>query len=294
MARRQRAFRRARGFVLVVACAFALAAAPADAAKVSLKQINLGPRAAERGFAPYVLVFQAGKGEANRVSVDGGSETIVTDKGAKLKAGARCDRLSNHRARCDFPTMIRIARLNVAVPARANLGSGNDRIEGNGIFWNRLNGGPGDDVLRGSPGNDLIIGGTGSDLIDGRGADQDVASYQGRSDDLRISLAKSTARNDGGKRDGPRGSRDRIVRVENAVGGKGDDVLRGTNGPDGLIPLAGEDSVFALAGDDFIDLGLEANGGGPADGQADAVNCGPGLADSVQGADGQDTLTDCE
>lgn len=280
------------GILMMVAGLSALAPTSASAAKVSLKQIEIGPRAAARGGGNFVLVYQAGRGEANNVGIDGDGFTVrIGDKGATIKAGARCDRVTAHKAVCEFP-MTR--RLDVTHPARANLGNGDDRITGDGIFWNRLNGGTGDDRLRGSPSNDFMIGGKGSDLIGGRGGDGDIAVYQGRADDLRINLAKSARYNDGGKGDGPPGQRDRIVGVEDVAGGKGDDVLRGNNSQNTLIPLGGEDTVFALGGNDFIDLGLDAGGGGDPDQVADVADCGAGESDGVQGADGLDTLIDCE
>jgi hypothetical protein len=279
-----------RAGVVIALIVAAIVPASSLAAKVELRQVELGPRPT-RGVATEVLVYTAAKGEKNVVGVAvDGFKLRIGDTGAEIKAGRHCKSLTKHKAVCTVP-MTR--RLDVVHPAKANLKDGDDRITGSGIYWNRLKGGSGDDRLKGGSNNDFLEGGTGSDLINGRGGEDDLAFYTGRTDDLKITLRRSKKWNDGGPKDGKRGKRDRVVGVEGTTGGKGDDVLRGTNAPNGFTPMQGEDTVFALGGIDFVDLGLDPQGGGPPDGATDSADCGDGV-DNVQGADAEDELTNCE
>jgi Ca2+-binding RTX toxin-like protein len=282
--------RSAFGATIAAVCALG-APAVADAARVDVKDIVIGPREAARGGTP-VVVYTAGAGERNRLVLKGAFTTRVVDRGAVIKAGKGCERVTVHKAKCEIP-MTR--RLDVTIFARASLKGGADRAEGTGIFWQRLRGGSGADRLFGGPSGDFIDGGTGPDLIrGGNSPNNDTAVYTSRKDDLRIDL-NGKGRDDGGARDGRAGSRDRLVGIENVFGGKGDDVLRGDDASNVLIPILGEDIVRGLDGGDFIDLGRDPFGGGPADQQFDRAICGAGN-DSLQGYDlGLDELAEsCE
>jgi Ca2+-binding RTX toxin-like protein len=281
------------GALAVAACTLVIPAA-ADGSRVDVKEINIGARDAARGVTTPVVVYSAGAGEKNKLRINGGFTTRVRDRGAVIKAGKGCDRVTIHKAKCEIP-MTR--RLEIIAFARANLKGGADRAEGTGMFWQRLQGGSGADKLFGGPGGDFIDGGTGSDLINGRQNqpfNEDTALYTSRRDDLRISL-KGKGRDDGGKRDGRPGERDRLVGIENVFGGKGDDVLNGDEGTNTLNPILGEDVVRGFGGLDSFDLGRDPFGGGSPDGKHDHVNCGGGV-DQVQGQDpGIDTFAaSCE
>lgn len=123
-------------------------------------------------------------------------------------------------------------------------------FEGNDVLWgaggnDTMDGGAGNDTLAASPGADIMIGGPGIDLAD----------YSSRTTAVKVTL-------DGVANDGQSGEKDNVrVDVENVTGGKGDDVLIGSNvrnvlsggaGRDQLYGRDGNDLIFGGAGDDAI------------------------------------------
>jgi Ca2+-binding RTX toxin-like protein len=130
---------------------------------------------------------------------------------------------------------------------------GPDNIFGTGAA-NRLEGRGGDDLIHADAGNDTIDGGTGADTIDG-GADTDTATYASRTANVRVTIG-------GGADDGEIAANegDNVMgTIENATGGRGADVLRGTaaanvlNGGPGNDTLNGRLGKDTLNGQDGID-----------------------------------------
>lgn len=110
------------------------------------------------------------------------------------------------------------------------------------------------DVLCGGPGRDVITGGPGNDLLDG-GKGHDAVSFESARRRVTIDLANHVASGQGV---------DGLVSVASAVGGRGDDDIRGTRktnvlvgglGDDRLLGLGGTDVLEPLEGDDFVDGG---------------------------------------
>jgi Ca2+-binding RTX toxin-like protein len=159
-----------------------------------------------------------------------------------------------------------------------------------------LRGGEGDDVLRdgdddetGTPGADLFAGGDGWDVV----------SFEGRLSDVTIAL--DDVANDG------RSDEHDDVRsdVEEAVGGRGNDLLVGTDeanvldgaaGDDILVGLLGADDLFGGGGfdlvsysdrDDAVTATLDGVAGDGTDGEDDWV--GPDVED-LEGGNGGDRL----
>lgn len=126
-------------------------------------------------------------------------------------------------------------------------GSGDDAVIASG----QLGGGPGTDELRGSEQDDLLDGGPGRDLLDGRGG-RDLADYRLRTDPVRVDLGAGTVRS-------TEGERDRLTQMEGALGGAGDDVLTGTDGPDRFEGGPGDDILIGGAGRDVLG---DSEGGG--------------------------------
>ena len=125
---------------------------------------------------------------------------------------------------------------------------GNDTLVGLGGD-DALYGGEGDDSLVGGDGNDSLDGGAGDDRMSG-GAGVDLAWYKGRETSVTIRLDGSDKSGDG------RSERDRVAQdVENALGGRGDDVLVGNDAANYLVGLAGNDSLSGLDGKDTLDGG---------------------------------------
>ncbi len=190
-------------------------------------------------------------------------------------------------------------------------GEGNDVLtggdegpgyKGSGPPPDLLVGGPGDDVLHGGGGDDVLRGdgaaassgpaaatdaGGGNDAIDG-GVGEDTVLYDGRSAGVRLDLA-----DDAGSY-GAQGERDRLIALEHATGGDGDDVLLGNEsrnrmeggaGDDRIVGRDGWDRLFGGAGADVLDgrAGSDDLDGGPG---RDTLRGGIGDDDLVAGSDG--------
>ncbi len=144
-------------------------------------------------------------------------------------------------------------------------GSGNDTVTGsNGV--NDITTGPGNDTVTGLNGNDDLEGGSGNDTLSGGGGDDnvnggldtdiigggsgvDTVSYADRIDRVVVRL-------DGRAGDGQAGENDLIRRdVENAIGGRFNDLLVGSSGPNELSGLGGNDVISGLGGGDYLDGG---------------------------------------
>jgi Ca2+-binding RTX toxin-like protein len=141
-------------------------------------------------------------------------------------------------------------------------GPGNDTLDGLGGQPDELYGESGNDKLEGGPAGSIV------DVLDG-GADTDTVSYQSRTAGLEIVLDGSVS-----------GTEDKIVNVENALGGTGDDKLIGTEGPNALFGGDGNDGFDGKGGDDTL------NGGDGND-----VIWGKGGKDTIAAGDGADTIT---
>ncbi len=176
-------------------------------------------------------------------------------------------------------------------------GGNNDTLIGDG-HANRLVGGAGNDTLdgkggqpdtlQGEAGNDKLDGGPAAsyyDVLDG-GADTDTVSYAYRTDGVEILLGV------------PSGAEDKVVDVENAMGGSGDDKMVGTDGPNAFFGNGGNDGLQGNGGDDHLyggddddtlwgDAGNDTVAGGDG---ADSMVGGAG-ADWISGWAGVDTVS---
>lgn len=156
-----------------------------------------------------------------------------------------------------------------------------------------VHGGSGDDVFtanaganefRGGPGNDRFYGAVGAaDLFEGHLGFDSVEYDVPASVPLDISL-------DGVANDGPIGQGDRILTMEMAIGGAGDDVIAGSLSPDWLVGGGGKDSLLGLAGGDV--LFAEGNGSTMDGGDGwDELRAYKGSLKQLIGGDGTDTVT---
>lgn len=141
------------------------------------------------------------------------------------------------------------------------------RVEPRG--WNRLMGGPGDDLLDGRFGPDVFEGGAGVDTVTYANRTAGVnATIDGTADD-----GDATGPH-GGDLEPDDGRRDNIeTDVENVEGGAGGDVLRGDAHANRLEGGPGADAIF----------------GGDGAGADDTLNGGAG-PDAVHGGEGDDLL----
>jgi Ca2+-binding RTX toxin-like protein len=275
---------------LLAPLALLLPPAPASAAVVDADlEVEQGTE-----FGP--VTFTAARGERNRLTVSpGGRGTVFRDAGARVRARGDCRQVDRHTATC--PTSedgiaVRLGDRGDRVRVRTDLvrvrgGAGDDVLAGGrGLDTlrgdagaDRLTGGRGQDELTGGPGRDRVSGGSGDDtLVDGEtdarsapdvfvggsnratsGPDRgDAVSYASRRRRVEVTIGGSTT------------TGDRLVGVESAIGGRGDDRLSG-DGRDNLLE------------------------GGPGDdllrgrGTSDVVRGGSG-DDRVQGDDGDDVV----
>jgi hypothetical protein len=263
-----------------------LAPAAAEASTVSL--------VAQPGDPGYFNArYQADGGESNRLhitfeSIANNARLTFTDPGAQVQAGDGCTQLDAHSARCDELQHVRI------VGVLALLGDGRDTLDtahpqtfprfdviaSGGPGADKLTGGPENDVLNGGGGHDHVLGGDGNDIVTDAGAPtsdvfdggpgDDTLSYKGRKHGVKVDLESAA------KSAGEKGERDSAKRFEEAVGGRGNDRLYGS---DGINVLTGGDGNDALFG----------RGGVDVQGDVDILDGGRGR-DRLAGGAGNDAL----
>ena len=327
--------------VLVVVCAMAV---PALASTAQLIDVVIPseckyvpPGGTCLPGSATALVYQAGPDEANQVSLAGSPQDArVSDPAAVIEPGNGCSSIDSHSVRCLGPGEFGVSRVFLATgsgadtvrsafpaPVIADGGPGDDVLVG-GPAGERLYAGRGDDVLRGGNGADglydaspreplrggdldpfreeavvaLTSPGRGRDSFDG-GRGLDTISYEGRSASVGVDLASTAAIG------GTRGERDLVKRVENALGGAGDDRLAGNRRSNWLVGDEGDDRLAGRGGGDSLEGGsgrsviLGGSGGdqvsfGRADEGPEQARCGAGL-DRVFGISRNDFLNDdCE
>ncbi|WP_338576228.1 calcium-binding protein [Brevundimonas olei] len=116
-----------------------------------------------------------------------------------------------------------------------------DEIRG-GAYADVLRGGDGDDLLWGFNGDDLIEGGAGADDINGEGG-VDTASYRSSNAGVYIDLT-------GGGAFGGHATGDKIAGIENLIGSRFADELKGDSGINRIDGGAGDDWIVATKGAD--------------------------------------------
>gem|GEM_PF-3551641 len=165
--------------------------------------------------------------------------------------------------------------------------------------------GAGNDRVLAGPGNDTMRGGPGSDTLNGE-AGSDTALYDERGPGEPVTVSLTTVGDDGTP-----GENDALLGVESVVGGAGNDVLSGDDGPNALSGNGGNDTISGLDGPDTLhggegrdivsgDLGsdqLFGDGGDDSllafDNISDTLDCGDGSDDDAQ-VDGLDRAENCE
>jgi hypothetical protein len=244
--------------------------------------------------------------------------TTITDPGATFTAPdpvtlpkyMTCANSDTHTVVCkgrSFPRDIRAelgdgddselvsGDFTTATPdVRASGGPGNDKLDG--IGFDRLDGGPGTDVVRGGDLDDVIVDADAEpDDLDG-GDDDDTLSFAGSDDpvvaDLNADTVESTGeplkrfeKLTGGNGDDRLTGADGSKLYDNEIeGGPGDDVLRGEGGADYLRGGPGDDTLVGGSGKDQLTPGAGR----------DQLRCG-GQADAVVDPEPGEVLGgDCE
>lgn len=285
---------------------------PAGAATVSsgTRTVVWGKRA-PHPVVPLIAV-QAGVSEVNDVSVrdQGDGWALVRDARATLTAGDGCAQVDEYSARCPIGRVEatlgdgddRFAASSVPAPFHGpgvvlDGGAGDDVLEAGGPSAAELVGGEGDDVLTGAAladaltggrGRDRLAGGAGPDVLVGDGAGAGVAAdvldggrgsdtvvYRDRRSPVTVDLARRG-------RQGAAGEGDVIVRVENAQGGEGSDVLAGNGAANELLGpgrSTGWAAPRVVPGDVLVGRGGD-----------DRLLGGAGVRDRLSGGAGDDHL----
>lgn len=152
----------------------------------------------------------------DRINGEGGDDVIHGDRGSdpKLNGGSGTDRVIGDR--------------------------GNDNVFGGPGDGDFVHEGFGDGKADGGPGDrDVVFGDIGKDRISGGPGESDIASYTSISQSLDINLAS-------GRVSGA--EQERMSGIEDAIGGSGDDTIRGSGEPNRLDGGSGDDTLIA-AGD---------------------------------------------
>jgi hypothetical protein len=269
--------------------------------------------------AESYIVFVAGKGEHNRLTITDSKKGVVfSDPGARMRRrkGSYDDckvSRSRHRATCDVDRHIdiyvslrdrndtlrfkgsnggplgRTPRTNVK--DAADLADQYYDYEGSNAYHGYLSGGAGNDLVLGTDGNDVLDGGTGKDRVDGgAGPDRILDSPDGAPDVLRGGGGLDTL--DGSGR-APltidlaantltaTGETDTLDSFESARGGAGNDTLMGSDTADGLFGDHGSDSLDGRGGGDYLGGDLEVQ---------DVDDGGKPGQDVLTGGNGDDVL----
>src|SRR4051794_2757181 len=256
--------------------------------------------------------YAAAPGETNHLTLSPGPGTsvLVVDS-AGVTLGRGCTRPvpgDNTRALCTVPGGLDLSGVSVALGDGADVardsslgaeidgGPGNDDLTGGS-----LKGGPGNDVLagasyqKGGPGNDRMTGtnresydlfdetdaGNGTDTINGGGGDQDIVTYADRTAPVHVDL-------EGDRDDGEAGENDQVGSdIESIDGGKGADVLLGSDKANDISGYRGTDRIVGGRGNDNL---YADNIVGPGPGRSkDSLNGGPGN-DDIEGSRGANVI----
>jgi hypothetical protein len=203
--------------------ALALPAAPAAASTVAL--VDRGADQNELG-----LVFRAGRGETNRVTITLDEFAVtITDRAGVSTSDPNCTRSSATTVVCQTPIEAvppNLRRADIALGDRADTltlrsnlaGTCDAHLSPNPVVV--VTGGAGNDRIRGSTLSEKLLGGPGNDIISGGACDADEL--------------------DGGP------GNDKLT------GGPNDDVLRGNAGNDRLFGGRGDDQLFGGPGRDRL------------------------------------------
>jgi Ca2+-binding RTX toxin-like protein len=98
-------------------------------------------------------------------------------------------------------------------------------------------------VITGGAGNDRLAGMGGSNVLDGGAGGTDTADYSAAPGSVSLNLFGSAGSNGFG-------GTDRLLNIENIIGGSGDDVLVGDGNDNVLTGGAGRDALLGGAGND--------------------------------------------
>ena len=181
-----------------------------------------------------------------------------------------------------------------------------------------IDGGGGNDNLTGGAGDDVLVGGAGDDTLNGgaNAAAGDTADYSAATTVVTVNLSTAAAQNTGSGT-----GTDRLIGIENVIGGSvgdnltgnnnanlldgrnGNDILTGRGGNDTLLGGFGADQLYGGDGDDLLEGSFAADtiDGGADNDTADYSGFGGGITVNLNsavaqntGAGGVDTILEVE
>jgi Ca2+-binding RTX toxin-like protein len=154
--------------------------------------------------------------------------------------------------------------INNANSAEVIIGTtGNDKINGNGGFYDSLYGDDGNDTITGGAGSDFIRAGEGNDVLNGLSGDDllrgdsgndtlnggegtDRADYRRADFGMIINLAVGVATED------QTFDVDKLISIEDVRGSEFDDAITGSAASNFLQGLGGDDIITGAGGNDFL------------------------------------------
>ena len=256
----------------LVVCLAAAAAVPSSAGAAVATLSYEAPLPGIEPRPSYSLAVRADERERNLLSVvhDG---TAYVVRGNQLTPGAGCTRFAQGAVRCATPRsdashsdfvnagdqtdLVGVSALPPDTAVELRGGPGNDSLQGDYRTDDLLLGGDGNDTLMARGGRDTLVGGAGSDEMDG-GPGRDRVSYEERTEPVRVDLGAETG--------GAGNENDRLLGIQDVVGGRAADFLAGDSTPNVLLggPGRARDRLFGHGGDDAL-TGYRASGGGGED-----------------------------
>jgi Ca2+-binding RTX toxin-like protein len=174
-------------------------------------------------------------------------------------------------------------------------GSNNDTIIGDANN-NTFLGNGGDDIISGGTGEDTIDGGTHTNGI---GDTVDYSYVITTTSQILVDLTDSVGTNATVTIGADVSDSDRLIAIENIIGGAGADTFIGTSGINTLQGMSGNDTLKGGAGDDFLDGGADNDTADFSDATGSGVTVDLTKNDGIQsqnvgGGLGTDTLKSIE
>lgn len=178
---------------------------------------------------------------------DGGVGIRLGEEEIRVYGANDTDLNADDFALRDFIFSDRISVADAVQGPERNGTDGNDRILGS-LSREMMYGGGGNDTLIAGAGNDTLNGGAGADVMQG-GTGVDVADYTGSFGSLRVDLLFSQLNTN-------IAIGDTYDSIENLIGSRGFDNLRGTFEDNWIYGASNVDYIYGRRGDDTLDGGV--------------------------------------
>ncbi|MEQ6204943.1 hypothetical protein ABMC88_18025 [Sulfitobacter sp. HNIBRBA2951] len=178
---------------------------------------------------------------------DGGVGIRLGEEEIRVYGANGADLNADDFALRDFIFSDRISVADAVQGPERNGTDGNDRILGS-LSREMMYGGGGNDTLIAGAGNDTLNGGAGADVMQG-GTGVDVVDYTGSTGSLRVDLLFSQLNTN-------IAIGDTYDSIENLIGSRGFDNLRGTFEANWIYGASNVDYIYGRRGDDTLDGGV--------------------------------------